>query len=184
MQGVTVDEPVVLGKFRTDWKLLDGTGDTVQMIFKAQSLLNQTEMKAFLESLSKIQRDFDHLGRRTDAEKKIWSTIAFIPMDHKAIEAAMVLFFQKLTRDLYDESIDPVVLAGRTVTEFIQIFPYDIGCGRISRILLHLILGDYLVIPDDAEYIRAMNDAVDGKIPLEVYLRKLISWKNEHKELL
>ncbi len=189
MQRVTHEDPPSLGKYRTGWMILDGTGNPEKMIEKARDNLSRADFIKFIHLVTLVQRDVNNLGNLTEQEKAIWDTVGYIPPGPKEIEPLMTTFAQDLQSRLSQDTIDYVDLAGWTHTQIIRIFAFDEGSGRLARIFMNTILNlgkqPSVIVYNDQEYIDAVKRSIKNSVEFTKYLyTKLIPWTKKHLALL
>ncbi|MBS0634977.1 MAG: Fic family protein [Verrucomicrobia bacterium] len=174
-QNLKQDEPFKLGEYRTTYMLVDGVGDAVSMLSKAQCMLPPGDFKLFLESITKIQQDITHLGRLSEEEKTLWKDVAHIPPTPDRIATRMQNFVDTLVKRRHEDAVE---IASFIHMEIASIWPYGDANGRLARLMMNEWLRlngkTFITFPDNSEYYKIVSQAVNDYTIFTRYLRRII----------
>lgn len=173
-QDIDPPESSSFGGYRSSYMLVNDMTAITDIITKAQSLLGD-RFQFFLQSISKIQNDINHLGQLSEEEKELWRELTHLPTAPEKIAQEMLTFARNFVRRRDEHYLD---LAAFVHMEFARIWPFSNGNSRLGRMLMNECLRQngkkFITFPNRNQYQQVVHKALDDYAVFTDYLKRII----------
>lgn len=180
MSCVSNEKNPTIGKWRTNWKMIDTMDKFGSLSQRASQKLDAETALKFSLIFSLVKQHPDSLAQLTADQKNLLAQVVYIPPAPENIPVLMTRFVKELKSRLLHKEANYVDIAGWVHTKIVEIFPFETGNGRLARILMNTILRQAnqqpVIIYNAAEYLEAVRST-----SFTEYLKeRLIGWTNRH----